>query len=154
MIDDLKYKAIDLEVNHFVKNVKSKYGVNVHVVLGGLTAPRMLSLVPLETLAEEAHSAMVIYDPTLQHIKSLKEKTRKRDVIQWVHCFYHIAWHQGYSKTAIGRAVNRDHATVIHGIKTVDSYLSISDLMVSDIYSNLMNHYKDNVGNFSENSKR
>jgi len=154
MTDEIKNKCMDTDVSNFIKKVKKKYGFNVHVVLGGLATTKLSTLVSLETFVDEAYSAMCIYDQTLSSISSLKAKTRKRDVIQWTHCFYHIAWHYGYSKTAIGRIVEKDHATVIHGIKSVSNFLDVKDPMTTTIYNLLMNHYKDNVGNFSENSKR
>lgn len=154
MTDEIKSRSMDTDVSNFIKKVKKKYGFNVHVVIGGLPTPKLANLVPLETLVDEAYSAMCIYDESLRSITSLRQKTRKRDVIQWMHCFYHIAWHYGYSKTAIGRIVERDHATVIHGVKSVTNFLDVKDPMTSNIYNLLMNHYKDNVGNFSENSKR
>ena len=154
MIDNLTSETIDVDINHFIENVKSKYGINVHVVLGGLSTKKQINLISLEVLMEEAYSAMCIYNPYQDNITSLKQKTRKREVVQWVHCFSHIAWHYGYSKTAIGRVLERNHATIIHNVRSVTDFLSIKDPMTTTIYNLLMNHYKDNVGNFSGNSKR
>ena len=154
MTDDSKHKTIDSDISYFINTVKRKYGVNVHVVLGGLATKKQIKLVSLEVLIEEAYSAMCIYDPSLQYVTSLKDRTRRQDVVQWVHCFSYIAWHYGYSKTSIGRVLERNHATVIHSVKAVTDHLSIKDAMTTTIYNLLMNHYKDNVGNFSEHSKR
>tara|TARA_B110000967_G_C18430950_1_gene338495 strand:+ start:78 stop:545 length:468 start_codon:yes stop_codon:yes gene_type:complete len=155
MINNLISENIDSDINLFIEDIKSKYGINIHVVLGGGVANKKQTyLISLETLLDEAYSAMCIYNPHLENITSLKQKTRKQEVVQWAHSFSHIAWHYGYSKTAISLALDKNHATVIHSVKSVTNFLSIKDPMTTNIHNLLMNHYKDNVGNFSGNSKR
>ena len=60
MTDEINYKTIDSDISYFTKKVKRKYGLNVHVVLGGLALKKETRLIPLNTLIDEAYSAMCI----------------------------------------------------------------------------------------------
>jgi chromosomal replication initiation ATPase DnaA len=58
--------------------------------------------------------------------RKLPTRTRERDVVEarqfamWYHYFY-----EGYSQAAAGDLYNRDHATVIHGCKQVETLMQV-----------------------------
>lgn len=57
--------------------------------------------------------------------KSIQETTRRRDVVYPRAIYYKLAQdYSGESLTAIGRTVNKDHATVIHGLKLFENVIN------------------------------
>lgn len=89
---------------------------------------------PPITLDEIINFAAKVTGITSEDIKSKKrdsEYTRGR----MLYCYYAYKNYPAlYNLTKIGRAVNRDHTTVIHAVKTFESLLSIEDeIAVSDL---------------------
>ena len=87
-------------------------------------------------------------------IKSLSNiTTRRRNYILWVQCFSYMAWKIGMSKSAIGRLLNKNHATIIHSIKTVEALLSINEREMTQTYNRILKQIKDYVGTISGNAE-
>ena len=73
---------------------------------------------------------------TLQEIKDyicaegLDTKSRKREVVyRRIYLFKYLQQMEGLTLTAIGKMFNKDHATVIHGLKTFDNVKLYEDFM-------------------------
>ena len=82
------------------------------------------------------------------HVDNLKTKSRKVEIVMARNIYFKFARHfTNYSNRVIGLEVNRDHATVLHGIKSLikdleTDYLECNKL-VSTIYKQLVNKSKD-----------
>lgn len=84
---------------------------------------------PLDIILKQIADKMVIT------IDQLKSKTRKREVVQCRQMYFKRAKETTNASLAkIGLLVNRDHATVLHGIKTVDN-----DYELSCLYAKMFN---------------
>jgi chromosomal replication initiation ATPase DnaA len=59
---------------------------------------------------------------------------RKRPISIVRFCFMYIAKDYGFTHAAIGRFVNRDHSTVIHGVKCYENYLELGYKYETRIY--------------------
>jgi hypothetical protein len=73
---------------------------------------------------------------TLQEIKDyiceegLDTKCRKREVVyRRIYLFKYLQQMEGLTLTAIGNIFNKDHATVIHGLRTFDNVKLYEDFM-------------------------
>ena len=73
---------------------------------------------------------------TLQEIKDyiceegLDTKSRKREVVyRRIYLFKYLQQMEGLTLTAIGKMFNKDHATVIHGLRTFDNVKLYEDFM-------------------------
>ena len=73
---------------------------------------------------------------TLQEIKDyiceegLDTKSRKREVVyRRIYLYKYLQQMEGLTLTAIGKMFNKDHATVIHGLKTFDNVKLYEDFM-------------------------
>ena len=51
------------------------------------------------------------------------ERRRSISVVRF--CFMYIAKEYGFTHSEIGRFVNRDHSTVIHGVKSYENYIEM-----------------------------
>tara|TARA_R110000868_G_scaffold96871_1_gene266472 strand:- start:157 stop:588 length:432 start_codon:yes stop_codon:yes gene_type:complete len=59
---------------------------------------------------------------------------RKRSISVVRFCFMYIAKEYEFTHAAIGRFVNRDHSTVIHGVKNYDSWIELKYKYETRIY--------------------
>ncbi len=60
---------------------------------------------------------------------------RKRSISVVRFCFMYIAKEYDFTHAAIGRFVNRDHSTVIHGVKNYESWLELGYKYETRIYN-------------------
>lgn len=68
-------------------------------------------------------------------------KSRKRNIIDARTVFYHLLYNEGYSLTNIGRAINKNHATVINGLKLFNIILN-TDIQFNTNYNVCKSHFK------------
>ena len=153
-MDNINIVELISESESFVDRIKNKYNLSVHVALGGKALKDAQGMAPLEALASEGYTIMCKYEPHLFHKLSFKSKGRQGEFISWVHCFYYIAWNYGYSKSSIANLMGKNHATVINGVKSITNRLSVHDPRTVTTYNRLLNHYSNNVGDFTKDSKR
>ena len=60
---------------------------------------------------------------------------RKRPISIVRFCLMYIAKDYGFTHAAIGRFVNRDHSTVIHGVKCYENYIELKYKYETRIYN-------------------
>ena len=77
-----------------------------------------------------------VYDVNIRH------KSRKRNIIDARTVFYHLLYNEGYSLTNIGRAINKNHATVINGLKLFEIILK-TDIQFNTNYNVCKAHFKN-----------
>lgn len=86
-------------------------------------------------------------DPELSQYKfKIRDRSRKRELVIFRQCCYKISRVQGFSLTSIGQAFGRDHATVMYGIKVIETLLDVNDFEVVKIYSNIKHEIKKKYG--------
>ena len=71
----------------------------------------------------------------------IKTKSRKRNTIDARTVFYHLLYNEGYSLTDIGRAINKNHATVINGLRLFEIILK-TDVQFNTNYNVCKSHFK------------
>ena len=58
--------------------------------------------------------------------RQIQEESRRRDVVYSRAIYYKLAKdYSGKSLAKIGKAVNKDHATVIHGLKLFENVINL-----------------------------
>ena len=75
----------------------------------------------------------------------IRLKTRRREYVEARYIYYKIAkdtYH--YSLSRIGEEVNRDHATVMHGLRNVEGWLS-SDKMFKEKYERVVKYFNEKI---------
>lgn len=66
---------------------------------------------------------------TETQVQQLKDRSRERNVVDARFLFFKRAWVlTGFTLARIGEVVNRDHATVLHGIREIDSVRELQTL--------------------------
>lgn len=63
----------------------------------------------------------------------VKDSTRKAHVVEARHAFAYLAHEAGYTLKIIGRHVNRDHSTIIHGIRRATEFVDTDGVYASKI---------------------
>jgi len=77
-------------------------------------------------------------------ILQLGDKSRTRELVELRHIFFYIAKSFGFSLACIGMYLNnRDHTTVIHGIRTFRNLVE-TDSNFKQKYIEILNHIKQN----------
>tara|TARA_R110000744_G_scaffold268195_2_gene381869 strand:+ start:198 stop:725 length:528 start_codon:yes stop_codon:yes gene_type:complete len=73
----------------------------------------------------------------------MMERTRKRPHVNARIVFSNILFERGYSKSEIGRYLNKNHATIIHYCKSFEGYVK-TDKILSEKYDAARSVYQDN----------
>lgn len=120
MANTEKYKSLFEEVNQLKTSLQEKYNVviNLHVVV--------LSTISLEEIELSVTSIMHRQYPSLRTF-DLKDKTRLRPVVLFRSIFYQFAKEKGYRLKEMTEHIRQNHATAIHGMRTLEQLLSIND---------------------------
>ena len=140
----------DKDINEFKKSFFKNHNIQVYV----FTPTEDEYIISLDTLKECAYNAFVSNHPQLAWINSMSSRTRTREFQIYYQTLSHIAWHCGHTKTAIGRALNKNHASIINAIKMVDNSYFIKDQAVMNAYKQTLKLIIDYVGTIPENLKR
>lgn len=82
----------------------------------------------------------------------LSSKSRRRENVYARSLYFKICKKvTNCSLASIGRTVNRDHATVLHGIKVFDNVVSVYEKGLMDLYSELIKKYdKSEIRQFTD----
>tara|TARA_R100001440_G_scaffold74036_1_gene99083 strand:- start:4044 stop:4562 length:519 start_codon:yes stop_codon:yes gene_type:complete len=147
------------DVANFIENFENKHKYSVNITVGGLTSsinivdnPERVSLKDLSNFVvmcmHEFNKSLIVYND-LSNVK-----TRKRDVLIWIQLFSYLAWKYGYSKSNIARFLNKNHATIIHSIKTIENFRDTNDVEFVAIYKHFENYLKNYVGTTTGDTDR
>jgi chromosomal replication initiation ATPase DnaA len=91
------------------------------------------SLEEIQQIVDSRMKMFFIHDVPV----SIMDDTRKRPIVIYRQVFCKIARLMGYSMTNIGKYISRDHATVIHSIKTVDNLIEAKDKEMMDCLNDI-----------------
>ena len=65
---------------------------------------------------------------------------------------FYLVWQDAnYSKSSIGRSMERNHATIINGIRQVENYLETKDKLFAKVYNQVKININKHVGTLSNN---
>jgi len=67
--------------------------------------------------------------------EAIHSQLRMRDVVNARFIIFWILYNHGYTYSLIGCYYNRNHATVIHGVKLIDELLQIKDKTIEMLVS-------------------
>lgn len=64
-------------------------------------------------------------------------RCRYRYIVEYRHMFFKIAKDMGFGVVAIGKIVDYDHASVVHGAKSINNLLAIGDKNITQLHSEI-----------------
>jgi|TARA_R110000796_G_scaffold19371_2_gene58254 chromosomal replication initiation ATPase DnaA len=106
----------------------------------------------------ETYKALTMLSIVEDHPKfkdyNFDTRSRERDFIMYIQVMSFLANNDGYSKTAIGEAINRNHATVINSCKIVSNAVYTKDENFTRILKKLQNKIDNYVGLITEDIER
>lgn len=73
----------------------------------------------------------------------LEVRNRHRNLVELRFIYFFIARSMGYNLTTIGRSLNMDHTTVVHGLNTFKNLYETNEPFRQK-YNNIINHIKEN----------
>tara|TARA_R110002050_G_scaffold56705_1_gene127500 strand:- start:2407 stop:2955 length:549 start_codon:yes stop_codon:yes gene_type:complete len=148
-----KNVTIKEEIASFIENIANKYNKKLQIIVSdkksriGLSQlSNAHSVTKIQNLESLVLNAMHINNPEFKYINSLSCKTRRKEYIMWMQVFSYVAWKIGYTKSYIGKFIDRNHASVIHSIKQTDTLLEINDKEFVIVYNIILNLIKKHVG--------
>lgn len=110
-----KYKEIFALIEAHRLQIEVEYGVSLQLDV-------KLNVVSLEVLEELINRVMAKYYP--EYDGELGSNNRKPTLVMFRSIFFYFAREYGYTTSASGKHVGRDHATAIHGMKKLETKLS------------------------------
>ena len=143
------------KIHSFIKEIKDEYDKKIQVVIIDEDVNNLqINGCKLKVLESLILNAMHIKHPEFQHVKSFKDvKTRRRSILLWMQIHSYLGVELGYSKSYVGRSVERDHATVIHRHKTVENLLGYGERDMTEAYELVIKTIKEYVGIISTNTE-
>jgi hypothetical protein len=139
----------NIDIQEFKNKFYNKHGVALHIV----TEKQAACKISLAVLEKCIIKTLHINEPRFKHIKSLTDKSRKREYLVYTQIMAHISYKEGYSKSVISRYIKRNPATIIWSIKVVENDLSIKNILMYNAYNNITKEIKNYVGNIPENTE-
>ena len=156
-----KNVTIKEEITSFIELIKCKYNKKLQIIVSDQTSRIGLnqlsnahSVTKIQNLEKLVLNAMHANNPEFQYITSFGCKTRKGEFIMWMQVFSYVAWKIGYTKSYIGRFIDRNHASVIHSINQTETLLEVKDREFVNVYNIVLNLIKNHVGIISTNTSR
>jgi len=137
------------EIVEFKERILKNFGVNIHVLV---EKPADFKLT-LKTIHDCSLKALKDNAPLFDNIDSLKHRTRLRSYLVYVQAMSYIAYKEGYSKTDIGRIIEKDHATIINSIKQVENAFFTGESTMISAFNNINKEIRTYVGTLPENIK-
>jgi|TARA_R110000787_G_scaffold22885_4_gene66090 hypothetical protein len=142
------------EIKKFKKRILKNFGVNIHVIpeesKDFKISIEALHVCTLKALKENERD----YHKHYEKIQSLSYKSRLRPFLSYVQAMSYIAYREGYSKTAIGNSINKNHATIINSVKQMDNAFFTKDKAMMKAFNNILKEIHNYVGNLPENFKK
>lgn len=140
----------DIDIKKFKKTFFDKHNVEVYVFTPDQDE-YMLSMLDITTCA---HAAFVENNPQYDYIKSMSSRVRYREFQVYYQCMSHLAYISGHNKTNIGKAINKNHASIINCIKMVENAFFCKDKEMIFAYKQILKQILKHVGTIPENIKR
>ena len=129
MIDSpLKKADAEQMIKDFSTSFYNKFGINPVVVYEMAEGMReVLKLSDIEDIANEALKKAWQKGHPYPTIRSRK---RFRTIVTYRHLYFYYARKEGYHFDLIGHRIGYDHASAIHGHKTIENLLKSKDKLV------------------------
>ena len=131
MIDSpLKKAEAEQMIKDFSTGFYNKFGVNPVVVYEmGEGMREVLKLSDIEDVANEALKKAWYKGHPYPTIRSRK---RARIIVTYRHLYFYYARKEGYHFDLIGHRIGYDHASAIHGNKTIENLLKSKDKLLME----------------------
>ena len=152
-------KDFKRDFSEYQKYIKTVYGIDIFYIREDGTASNPVALKALKKLdivqlnMEDINNVIIRRMhkdcPGLRKFDSLSHTHRGRDYIMYKKIFCMFARQAGYTVTAIGKFLNKDHSTVIHNLRTGDNHLNAKDPFFTERY-NRIKELVTHVGDISE----
>ena len=150
-LDQMSKRDIEQEVVNVIETFKDimleKYGIRFNVYIPN---PHIIRL-RLEVIESLVIDVLHHNEPKTNRIKDMRFDTRIKEFIIHKTAFCLLAYEQGYSKSAIGRYLNRDHSSIINLIKCAEDYIYTKDKYFNTILLQVKSKIKNYVQVLSTN---
>jgi chromosomal replication initiation ATPase DnaA len=150
MIDnqDIKQQQRN-EIKKFQLDFEDKHGIELYII-SSLKEGHTLTLKKFTHITKQC----IAEDYPKYKNYTYKTKSRERDFVKYIQAMSFLAHTDGYSYTAIGKAVNRNHATIIHSCKLVKNCIENNDMEFIKVLNTIQKKIDKYVGTISEDFKR
>ena len=139
MVDTQKIKQ-KAQIERFKKRFYREHDIKLFVL--SLSMYKQLTMLAVV----EEHPKYAKYN--------FKTKSRERDFILYIQAMSFLASKDGYSKTSIGKAIYRNHATVINSCRIINNGIETRDKKICTILQNLQTKIDTYVGTVAKNIER
>jgi len=148
MIDTQKIKQ-KAQIKDFKKEFYKEHNIKLFVLTPAITDSKLsLSMYKKLTL-------LTIVDKHPRYANfNFKTRIRERDFILYIQAMSFLANKDGYSKTSIGKAIYRNHSTIINSCKTINNGIDTEDKKICDILQSLQTKIDTYVGTAAKNIER
>jgi len=148
MVDTQKIKQ-KAQIERFKKRFYREHDIKLFVLTPAISKSNLtLSMYKQLTMLAvvEEHPKYAKYN--------FKTKSRERGFILYIQAMSFLANKDGYSKTSIGKAIYRNHATVINSCRIINNGIETRDKKICTILQNLQTKIDTYVGTVAKNIER
>ena len=146
-----QHNRLDNDIVKFKQTMLTQYGIEIIVFqkLNGEGENRPT----LQQIHKACITTMHMLYPELENIKKLSVLNRTKDLVMFRKIYCHIGHSMRYTCHAVGKYIERDHSSVVHGRNSVDDMLYIKDKSYIDAFdkvNKLINTYVGTIPNNTE----
>lgn len=129
MIDSpLKKAEAEKMIRNFSTDFYNKFGVNPVVVYE--MADSMREVLKLSDIEDVMNEALKKSWQKGHPYPTIRTRSRTRDVVTYRHFYFYFSRKEGYHFGLIGDRIGYDHASVIHGAKSIENLIKSKDKLI------------------------
>lgn len=147
MIDNQKIKQ-KLQIKHFKRKFYKEHNIQLYILTPAISKTELT----LDKYKELTKLALVEDHPKYKDY-DFSTKSRERDFVQYIQVMSFLANRAGYSKCSIGKAIFKNHATVINSCKIVDNGIHTKDKELCKVLESVQQKIDIYVGTITENTE-
>lgn len=143
---------LDTLIAEFKKTILRSYGVEITVF------QKMKDSGDDRPTLEQIHKACIcvmneLY-PDLRNVKILSVRRRHRNLVMFRKIYCYLGYNLKYTCDSVGKYIERDHSSVIHGKKSVEDMIYINDKQYVEALEKVTKLINKYVGTITEDTTR
>ena len=154
-MSDNQNNTAEMAIKRFKMQVLRKYNVDLYIRVkenSNLDTIDIEDGLTLQQYKDVVYESLILNYPEFKRHASITARCREKVFVMHRQLLFYLVWQDAnYSKSSIGRSMERNHATIINGIRQVENYLETKDKLFAKVYNQVKININKHVGTLSNN---
>lgn len=154
-MSDNQNNTAKVAIKRFRMQMFRKYNVDLYIKVKENSNLDTIDLddgLNLQQYKNIVYESLILNYPEFKCHSSITARCREKVFVMHRQLLVYLVWQNAnYSKTSIGKSIERNHATIINGIRQVENYLETKDKLFAKVYNQVKINIEKHVGTLSNN---